>query len=346
MGLTVEFKVIWDSEKGGGKLPRPVSCIHSGNAGDIIYALPTVRELQARHVYLNLCSDPAFSGRNLSEASARALAPLLLAQSYIDRVTIVDVNLPLEYLEQPIAGIDFVLDKFRLQDIHKHHLAIAHAIAMGVQVNLYEPWLEVPEAGAQEDYAVVSLTERYRVLGKAHWLQLLETLRFDAGKKIFLGLPQEFQCLAGADMEFRTAGDLLEAARIIKGSRIFLGNQSLNFALAEGLKVRRLLEQYPEMPNVYPVGDKGLILAPEISAALRQISDLTSRPDDPFRRDSVLQEKERQIRELQGRLAETEGKLQTAEQGLKKFYASRSGRLLAGYHRLRDKFLRPARPPA
>ena len=46
-------------------------------------------------------------------------------------------------------------------------------------------------------------------------------------------------------------------AEIIKNSKIFIGNLSFGYTLAEGLKVQRLLESNPEFPLVYPNGGKG-----------------------------------------------------------------------------------------
>ena len=46
----------------------------------------------------------------------------------------------------------------------------------------------------------------------------------------------------------------LEMAEIIKSSKFFLGNLSLGYSIAEGLKVPRLLEACPEFPAAQPHG--------------------------------------------------------------------------------------------
>ena len=43
-------------------------------------------------------------------------------------------------------------------------------------------------------------------------------------------------------------------AQIINSSKIFIGNLSFGFTLAEGLKKPRLLESGPDFPLVYPNG--------------------------------------------------------------------------------------------
>jgi len=47
----------------------------------------------------------------------------------------------------------------------------------------------------------------------------------------------------------------LELAMIIKNSKLFIGNLSFGYALAEALKVPRLLESGPNFPLVYPNGN-------------------------------------------------------------------------------------------
>ena len=56
-------------------------------------------------------------------------------------------------------------------------------------------------------------------------------------------------------MEFHDSKDFLELASIIKNARIFIGNLSFGYALAEAVKVPRLLESRPNFPLVYPNGE-------------------------------------------------------------------------------------------
>jgi hypothetical protein len=42
---------------------------------------------------------------------------------------------------------------------------------------------------------------------------------------------------------------LLEAARVIAGADLYVGNQTATHAIAEGLKKRIILEVWPEGPN-------------------------------------------------------------------------------------------------
>ncbi len=53
------------------------------------------------------------------------------------------------------------------------------------------------------------------------------------------------------------SNDLFGVAFVINSCKFFIGNQSLCFAIAEGLKVSRILEVSPELPNVIPHGKNG-----------------------------------------------------------------------------------------
>jgi len=276
MKISINFKVLWDSlSEKSVSVEEDVTlkaCIHSGNAGDIVYSLPTVKELGAEHYVINLCSDPGFGGRNIDLSTAKSVAPLLLAQPYIKRVTIVSSNIPLEYANEPVEGIDFILDKFRLHEPFKHHLAISHAIAFGLYINLYEKWLYVDGGKSDRDYVVVSLTPRYRSFSKEYWLEVLSGLE----NIIVLGIPQEFHCLSGITADFVTCNDFLEMAKMIQGARLFIGNPGLPYAIAEGLKVQRIVELHSDFQNAYPIGRSGHIPPPSVVEARDLIHRLIS----------------------------------------------------------------------
>jgi hypothetical protein len=276
MRISINFKVLWDS-LGESSIPTGKdlalkSCIHSGNAGDIVYSLPTATELGANHYVINLCSDPGFGGRNIAFLTARALAPLLLSQPYIERVSIVSSNIPLEFLDQPLEGIDFVLDRFRLHEPPKHHLALCHAMAFGVHINLYEKWLHLEVEKSDKEYIILCLTPRYRSMSKEYWMDILSGL----DNVIALGLPEEFDCVAGITADFVTCNDFLEMARMIQGCRLFIGNPSLAYAIAEGLKVPRMVELPTEWRNAYPIGRSGYVAPSSIAEARDLIHRLIS----------------------------------------------------------------------
>ena len=75
---------------------------------------------------------------------------------------------------------------------------------------------------------------------------------------VFIGLKNEYENLKIKipNMQFYDSKDFLELASIIKSARIFIGNLSFGYSLAEAIKVPRLLESAPNFPLVYPNGPK------------------------------------------------------------------------------------------
>lgn len=63
---------------------------------------------------------------------------------------------------------------------------------------------------------------------------------------LFIGMQDEYEDMKKdvPNLEFYDVKDFYEMAQIIKSCRFFVGNQSFAYALADGLKVPRLLEAY------------------------------------------------------------------------------------------------------
>ena len=76
---------------------------------------------------------------------------------------------------------------------------------------------------------------------------------------VFIGLKEEFDDLKKSikKLEYYDSKDFLELASIIKNAKLFIGNLSFGYALAEAIKVPRLLESGPNFPLVYPNGSQG-----------------------------------------------------------------------------------------
>jgi len=267
---------------------------HSGNMGDILYALPTCAELGIERLVLNLVKDPGLSGRALTETHVRFLAPLLLAQPGLRRIemrrspvalsagfgeaaaTPVAIGLPLERVEAAELGVDHVLDRFRLQPLDRRHLVRCHSAALGCRATGEDPFLALPEPieHRSDGPILLSLTPRYRFQDRAYFARLLEGF----GPVIQVGIAEEAHVYDGLPGEFVSARDALELARLIASARLFVGSPSLPYAIAEGLKVPRIVD-VPEYPlNAFPLGDNGWVLPADVERArlfLRAILDGT-----------------------------------------------------------------------
>jgi hypothetical protein len=226
---------------------------HSGNSGDIIYSLPTVFELAKNgkaQIYLNegevgIYQDyHPLGGVMLNDKVIQMLKPLL---SYQPRIELCE-----KYNGEKI---DYDLDQFRTYGILMDRGSIVkwYYYVYGISADSSVPWLTAPVDHHYADYLVVARSHRYR--------QPMIDYSFlkKYPKKIFVGVPEEYEDMKKVlpDIEYRPVKDFLEMATIITSCRLFIGNQSFPFSIAEALKANRLLEVYYKAPNVIVEGRGG-----------------------------------------------------------------------------------------
>ena len=229
-----------------------ISFLHYGHLGDIINSLPVIKELSKNKkcsLYIQkekkipdhvASKDHPFGDIYLSEKSISKILPLLKEQKFLNKVAIhnneeIDVDLNF-FRELPL---NFNIDSVRWYS----HIT-------GVHPNLIDSYLDAPKNERFKDYIVImrSLRRQNKFIDYS-FLNSYE-------KIIFIGLENEFENLKKTikNLEYYNSKDFLELASIIKNAKIFIGNLSFGYALAEGLKVSRLLESAPNFPLVYPNG--------------------------------------------------------------------------------------------
>lgn len=304
--VVAEFFSVSGSESGPWR-----SGIHSGNLGDIIYSLPTCRMLDINHLILNLCTDPRFGGRVLIERTARALAPLLLAQKFVRRVTIIKSNIPWEYASPAVLGVEYILDEFRASYINPLlHLLYAHAVPFNLTVDGSRPWVVVDQdaseslVGTREPYVVVGLTHRYRRFDHAYYEYLFRNV--PAERVFFVGIETDQIERRNIGGTVFTSANFVDLAKLIAGASLYIGNPSFPYALAEGLKVRRFVE-VPEDNNVYPLDGSGTLLhmcEPDYVRA--KIFDALRLHEDA---DHCYREKNQLISRLQSNMAQLQAEV-------------------------------------
>jgi hypothetical protein len=236
-------------------LDRPLRFSHGGNAGDLIFSLPALRAISAdapAHLLLEL-GRPAFydDGQHplgnvrLNRTIFEMLKPLLEAQSYIQTCDVMASG----------EAVDYALDFFRDAPLpgDKGYLARWCFYVYGVNYDLSQAWLTAPRDAGLNDALVIARSQRYRnpVLDYGFLARYPRLL--------FVGVDAEFAELRERlpRLEHVRVADFLQMAGIIASCRLFVGNQSLPFALAEALKVPRVLEISPRAPNVIPEGPNG-----------------------------------------------------------------------------------------
>jgi len=231
---------------------KEISFLHSGNLGDIINSLPVIKEISKNKI-CNLFIeknkllptqaqnlDHPLGKYYLTENSVNKILPLLKKQDYIKNVNIfnnqkIDINLNF-FRELPI---NFNIDSVRWY----FHIT-------GVHADLNKPYLHNIENHAVKDKIIIIRTNRR----KNYLINYNFLNNYD--NTLFLGLEDEYNELKKEipNLIFYECKDFLEMAQIIQSSKIFIGNLSFGYTLAEALKKPRLLESGPNFPLVYPNG--------------------------------------------------------------------------------------------
>jgi hypothetical protein len=233
--------------------------VHSGKLGDIIYAIPTMRELSRKHnarIILHLAQEPdpywVMSAQDVDN-----IRPLLCELPYI-------------------AGVEFhesheIPDLFKFgQEINPHgmntfrclnwegmNLSQAQLRCFVLSLDAWrEPWLNRrEESGYFESHVVISRTLRYPV-EKFPWKELAARYK---DYILFLGQPHEwvqFKRDTGVDLVYWRGWDLREAKEVIGRSNLFIANQGCLSAIADGLGHRHILADYAQGCNWFPRSNK------------------------------------------------------------------------------------------
>jgi hypothetical protein len=177
----------------------------------------------------------------LTDKSLEQFAPLLLSQPGFQKCE------PLK--EQKIHYDLSVFRQFPF-DYRMGSIARWYFLTFGITADLGRPWLSVQPDSSFSDAVVIARSSRYHSPGISYsFLQKYPRL-------IFVGVPDEFAEMKKQlpSLQYQPVKHFLELASVIAGSRLFIGNQSFPFSLAEALKVKRVLEVYHQCPNVIPEG--------------------------------------------------------------------------------------------
>lgn len=226
---------------------------HSGHLGDLLYALPILKELSKKskcNLYVNLNQT---IGRNyfkhptgnvmITKRSYQMVLPLLKAQTYINEVRIWNEE-----------KIDIDLDLFRqLPVAMEFHSIRWYYHLTGLHPDMSLPFIEVEPHETIKNKIVIVRTFRGRnPLINYSFLSQYNDLLFVGTKTEYEEFSKEVP-----NVEFYNVSDFMEMAQIIKAARFFVSNQTFSFAIAEGLKVNRLLESNPFFPVVFSIGGEG-----------------------------------------------------------------------------------------
>jgi hypothetical protein len=174
----------------------------------------------------------------LNDKMGAMLRRLLLATDFIKEVEV--------YENQPV---DYDLDRFRAQSINlsQGNISRWYSNIINLPIDLTTPWLKAKPMPVSR--LVVARSERYH----SEYLDYSFLSEFNP---MFIGIEKEFDIMAKVikGLEYMPVDNFYHMAQIIAGSKMFVGNQSLPYAIAEGLKVPRVLEVCWYAGNVIPCG--------------------------------------------------------------------------------------------
>jgi hypothetical protein len=237
-------------------MKETISVLHSGHLGDVIYSLSSAYAAFELHnkpidfyIGFNLKNGvpghPS-GGFTMNDVTYNYIKPLLEYQPWVNKVE-KHTNQPIDYNFDWFRDIGINLSS---GDIRMWHWALFPELNNGV---LKQPLIK-PDRDLEylNDSIIINLSKRYR--NNTINYSILEPI---ASKCLFVGLDDEFTAFNRAYMmgiKRLHVKDALHMCQIISSCKLFIGNQSSSYAIAEQLKVPRLLEIYNFCPNVIPIG--------------------------------------------------------------------------------------------
>jgi len=235
------------------RMPAAQTFRHTGDIGDAIACLPVLRQLGGGEMVIaNHPKHQESPGYYLAIKGAKyeALRPLLAAQSYIAAVR----------YDESVEGITHDFADFRRHYAPTHSLAEAQARHLGVSDLDLSPWLVADPDPRSAGRVIVARSPRYQN-PDFPWRSIAQSLR---GLMLFVGFAEEhrdFQRTAGIPVEHMPITDFLDLARLIAGSRLFIGNQSSPCWVAMGLGHPLLQETAGPNPDSIVPRDNAVFFA-------------------------------------------------------------------------------------
>lgn len=212
---------------------------HSGDLGDMIYALPSIKQKGGGILKI---SESMPGREKMTPERIAAIQPLLEKQPYIKGVE-----------KHSGEYVDFDLRPFRMLHKQNGNLVKSHADWIGCPTTVGdEVWLENIAPRKVSRY-VINRTARY--LNELFPWDKIASTKPDA---CFIGTVEEYDEFSEVWNTSRVDTlTLLDAASVIAGSYKFIGNQSACFAIAEGMKHPRIQETCPEATDCIFDSDTG-----------------------------------------------------------------------------------------
>ncbi len=224
---------------------------HSGCMGDIVAALPVMREIGGGKLVIgNHVPGKGImhgGGAPMWGEKYKAIKSLLEAQPYVNEVT---------FLHGFKADYDF--STFRNVYTPTRNLTENQAAWLGVKSWDNSPWLTVEPSPETKGLISIARTERYRN-PKFPWWKLVKE---HGDRMVFLGLLHEYRQFVSSfgNVRYMPTSDLLKMASLIAGSRLFIGNQSVHCWIAMALGHQLIQESWPQQQDSMVIRDNAMFV--------------------------------------------------------------------------------------
>jgi hypothetical protein len=219
--------------------------------GDVIYLLPVIKHFASIYP-AEVFIQPWKGYDKAGVALWQDFFPLLRAQKYIVCADYWD-NQPVDrnlmqwraQWRENYRWFNKLPDPERISQQAFQRLNLTYTMLRSFSLSYQQyadtPWLAVEPR--KESSVVVARSFNYRNVSFC-WDFLQQ---YDAQ---FVGTPEEYEDFSSiVKIPYRPVGDCLEMAQLIAGCDLFVGNQSLPYAIAEALKVRTVQETDGNVPD-------------------------------------------------------------------------------------------------
>ncbi|MEW6012590.1 MAG: hypothetical protein AB1602_04225 [Elusimicrobiota bacterium] len=218
---------------------KDFTAVHGGDMGDVIYSIPAFKELNVNKIILN---PGGFYNTKMSFKAAQLLKPFLEKQGFMvdikERICLEDGDLFFDFFREGV------------EDMEKNHLSLSNCEKVFIRPNISRFKAEADKLYIAD--VVINRSPRYRnpIFDYSY---LINDIPKDF-KICFVGLKEEYESFVKIygmreKVFYYPTADFNALAGVINGAKIFIGNQSSPYAIAESLKVKRIQECCNLTPN-------------------------------------------------------------------------------------------------
>jgi len=236
----------------------------TGDLGDVLYLINLLKHLPNGPHTLCLRPSPITKAKDREQAQRMfdLLKPLIQSQSYISEFRLIEPTDTVDWRSEDFRNLRHFTPGETLMQAHLNHYC--SVFQTSVKIDGSTPWLIAEASHLSKNRVVINRTGRYRN-PVFPWLKIVDHYKHHL---LFVGLDYEWREFCGTYgyVDFMPTENMQQVAKLIAGSELFIGNQSSAFAIAEGLKHRRIQEtslvfpdcifpQAPRLPEVQHIAN-------------------------------------------------------------------------------------------